>query len=43
MTTDGGERLVPFVSDLVGHVDLAAGTAQLSRAAGSLLDDLPEA
>ena len=43
VTTDGGERLVPFVSDLVGHVDLAAGTAQLSRAAGSLLDDLPEA
>jgi len=43
VTTDGGERLVPFVSDLVGHVDLAAGAAQLSRAAGSLLDDLPEA
>ncbi len=43
VTTDGGERLVPFVSDLVPHVDLAAGTAQLSQAAGSLLDELPEA
>ena len=43
VTTATGERLVPFVSDLVPHVDLAAGTAQLSEAAGALLDDLPEA
>lgn len=43
VTTDGGERLVPFVAALVPHVDLAAGTAQLSEAAGSLLDDLGEA
>ena len=43
VATDAGERLVPFVSDLVPHVDLAAGTATLSAAADGLLDDLPEA
>lgn len=41
--TDAGERLVPFVSGLVPHVDLAAGTAQLAEAASGLLDDLTEA
>jgi 16S rRNA processing protein RimM len=43
VATDTGERLVPFVSDLVPHVDLAAGTATLSAAADGLLDDLTEA
>jgi 16S rRNA processing protein RimM len=43
VTTEAGERLVPFVSDLVPTVDLATGTAQLSRAADGLLDDLTEA
>jgi 16S rRNA processing protein RimM len=43
VTTDAGERLVPFVADLVPRVDLAAGTAQLSPAADGLLDDLTEA
>jgi ribosomal 30S subunit maturation factor RimM len=43
VTTEAGERLVPFVSDLVPKVDLATGTAQLSRAADGLLDDLTEA
>jgi len=43
VATEEGERLVPFVSDLVPHVDLAAGTAQLSATADALLDDLPEA
>jgi len=41
--TDGGERLVPFVADLVPHVDLAAGTAQLAEAAGGLLIDVDDA
>ena len=41
--TQAGERLVPFVSDLVPRVDLAAGTAQLSEAAGGLLDDIVDA
>lgn len=43
VTTDGGERLVPFVAELVPHVDLAAGTAQLAEAAGGLLVDVDDA
>ena len=43
VATEAGERLVPFVADLVPLVDLAAGTAQLSAAADLLLADLPEA
>lgn len=43
VTTDGGERLVPFVSELVPHVDLAAGTAQLAEAASGLLVDVDDA
>ncbi len=43
VTTDGGERLIPFVSDLVPHVDLRAGTVQLSAPAGPLLKDVAEA
>ncbi len=40
VTTDAGERLVPFVSELVPHIDLAAGTARLSATAAALFDDL---
>lgn len=36
--TEAGERLVPFVSELVPGVDLAAGTVQLADLPG-LLDD----
>jgi 16S rRNA processing protein RimM len=43
VTTEAGERLIPFVSDLVPHVDLTAGTAQLSPAADGLLEDAAEA
>ncbi|HET7723400.1 MAG TPA: ribosome maturation factor RimM [Propionibacteriaceae bacterium] len=43
VTTDAGERLVPFVTDLVPHIDLAAGTARLSAAAAGLLEDVAEA
>lgn len=43
VATQDGERLVPFVSDLVPQIDLAAGTAHLSEVAGRLLGDLSEA
>lgn len=42
ITTDSGERLVPFVSDLVPQVDLAAGTCSLAEVNG-LLEDPDEA
>lgn len=38
IATGAGERLVPFVSELVPSVDLAAGTVQLAEVPG-LLDD----
>ncbi|MEL4357138.1 MULTISPECIES: ribosome maturation factor RimM [unclassified Luteococcus] len=38
IATERGERLVPFVSELVPGVDLAAGTVQLADVPG-LLDD----
>ena len=43
VTTDGGERLVPFVTELVPHVDLAVGTVQLAEAADGLLVDVDDA
>lgn len=43
VTTDAGERLVPFVSDLVPHIDLTAGIARLSAAAAGLFEDVAEA
>jgi len=38
VTTAGEERLVPFVSALVPHVDLAAGTCTLADVPGLLVD-----
>lgn len=38
VATDTGERLVPFVTELVPEVDLAAGTCTLAEV-GGLLDD----
>jgi 16S rRNA processing protein RimM len=41
VTTSTGERLVPFVSELVPEVDLVAGTCRLAEVTG-LLEDLDE-
>ncbi|MDN5563970.1 MAG: ribosome maturation factor RimM [Luteococcus sp.] len=40
--TEAGERLVPFVSELVPRVDLAAGTVSLADLPGLLDDDEAE-
>jgi 16S rRNA processing protein RimM len=42
VTTATGERLVPFVTELVPEVDLAAGTCRLAEVTG-LLEDPDEA
>ncbi len=42
ITTETGERLVPFVSELVPHVDLSSGTCRLAEVSG-LLEDPDEA
>lgn len=42
VTTSTGERLVPFVSELVPEVDLVAGTCRLAEVTG-LLEDLDDA
>lgn len=38
ITTESGERLVPFVAELVPEVDLAAGTCRLAEVSGLLED-----